>query len=96
MMVHTWNINHSKPNPYEEVEEGECLWIHWTNCYLFPKAVNFKNLRKELAEEEMWELDWGEPVLHKVLAQAFIHQAFSLQDQQCVHIILVMSILTCV
>jgi hypothetical protein len=92
-MIDAWNIDHSKPNPYEEVEEGSVFGLIRRIFYLLPKAVNFKNLRKELAEEEMQELDQGEPMLHKVSAQAFIRQAFSLRDQQCVHITLIASIL---
>ncbi|EIN04247.1 hypothetical protein PUNSTDRAFT_138639 [Punctularia strigosozonata HHB-11173 SS5] len=68
-MIHQWELDHKKPNPYDEPEQGE-------------DTINVGQLRKALAEQDAQEASMRIPSLHPTSANAFIRQGFLLRDQQ--------------
>ncbi|EIN05220.1 hypothetical protein PUNSTDRAFT_75047 [Punctularia strigosozonata HHB-11173 SS5] len=65
-MIHEWELDTKKPNPYNEPEQ----------------AVNVTQLRKELADQDAQDAIMNTATLHPTTANIFIRQGFALRDQQ--------------
>ncbi|EIN09881.1 hypothetical protein PUNSTDRAFT_36825, partial [Punctularia strigosozonata HHB-11173 SS5] len=65
-MIHNWELDHNKPNPYDEPEH----------------AINVSQLRKAFADKDALEASQGIATLHPTSTNVFIRQGFYLRNQQ--------------
>lgn len=83
-MIHTWESDPSRPNPYEEIEEGERYdFTNVGRTHTFPiVVVSVNKLRQELAKEDEENTSLNKTSLHQTSPSAFIQQAFALMAQR--------------
>lgn len=77
-----FDLDNSKPNPYEEVDNRRSLSSNFLGLFLTsPIDVTMHQLKMELLKEEARELSQGGP-LHQVSAGAFLRKAVEIEDRQ--------------
>jgi hypothetical protein len=81
-MRDAFDLDRSKPNPYEEADNRGCfLYKSLSAPNRFPD-VTMAQLKLELLKEEARELSGHGPPPHKVSAGAFLRKAIDIEDRR--------------
>jgi hypothetical protein len=83
-MIEEWDLDKSKPNPYEESCKGLlCIYFIIQGSKRLP-ATTMADVRLELAKEELAEAKNGAELMHDVSPNTFLHVGLELEEQQYV------------
>jgi hypothetical protein len=80
--IEAWNADSTQPNPYEEVESCEGLFVIAAWLVQFFSATTMAKVRLELTEEELGRAISGSVPAHEISPHSFLHLGMDLEEQQ--------------
>ena len=81
-IIEAWNMDPSKPNPYEEVETGQIESAVYCSTLIGIPVTTMAKIRLELSEEELGRVMSGSVPPHQMSPHSFLHLGLDLEEQQ--------------